>query len=162
MGWRNPWRFSFDSLNGDMWIADVGQNEFEEINREPSGTPGRNYGWRCFEAAAEYNTSGCQDRSHYTFPVAAYEHGSGLPCGGSVSGGYVYRGQDYPKLNGFYFYADYCSGQIYSLDASQATYTSHPTLETELRITTFGIDNRGELYLADISKGTIYQLVDSR
>ena len=159
LGWRNPWRFSFDSQTGDMWIADVGQNQFEEVNREPAGKSGRNYGWRCFEAADQYNDEGCRDKSNYTFPVAVYEHKPGQPCGGSVSGGYVYRGEDYPQLNGFYFYADYCSGDIYSLDAAQATYTSHLTMETQLRITTFGVDKDGELYLADVSEGAIYQVV---
>jgi len=157
-GWRNPWRFSFDALTGDMWIGDVGQGQIEEINHEPAGKSGRNYGWRCWEGAQPYKSGGCsEDKSHYTFPVAQYEHEGGA-CGGSVTGGYVYRGTAQPALDGYYFYADYCQGRIYSLDSGQATFTAHLIKATELKITTFGVDNSGELYLADAASGTIYQI----
>lgn len=156
-GLRNPWRISFDSQTGDMWIGDVGQNAFEEINHEPKGEGGRNYGWRCWEAGAEYNAERCGDKSNYTFPVAQYKH-QGASCGGSVSGGFVYRGQAQPALSGHYFYADYCHGNVYGLNTAGATFTAKLLKNTEFGITTFGVDSAGELYLADAKSGTIYQL----
>ncbi|HEX9679418.1 MAG TPA: PQQ-dependent sugar dehydrogenase [Candidatus Saccharimonadales bacterium] len=159
LGWRNPWRFSFDPLNGDMWVADVGQNKAEEINHEPANTGGRNYGWRCYEGANEHNLqSGCKNKSNYTFPVAQYPH-EGSSCRGSVTGGYVYRGEAYATLRGFYIYGDYCKGRIYLLDSSQATYTANLIKQTDLSISTFGRDSRGELYLADAAKGQVFKVV---
>ena len=158
-GWRNPWRFSFDSKTGDMWIGDVGQSKFEEVDHEPAGKSGRNYGWRCYEGVEKYNAKSCQDKSSYTFPVEIYEHEAGEPCGGSISGGYVYRGQQFPQLEGFYFYADYCKGRLYALDSTQPTYTANLINEGDIRVSTFGVDNQGELYLADVVNGVIYQLV---
>src|SRR5690606_21188454 len=99
-GLRNPWKFSFDRETGDVWIADVGQNAVEEINRQPSITEGINYGWRCYEGNSPYQTSGCAAQETMTFPVATYNHPGGR-C--SVTGGFVYRGENYPNLSGKYF-----------------------------------------------------------
>ena len=109
---RNPWKFSFDRLNGDIWIADVGQQDYEEINRATLSEGDLNYGWRCYEGNATYNTSGCPSPSALTFPVAEYNHiTSGLfKC--SITGGYRYRGNTYANFQGLYFFADYCSGEI--------------------------------------------------
>lgn len=156
MGWRNPWRLSFDRSSGDMWVADVGENKIEEVNHEPSGSAGRNYGWRCFEGTEELNLSGCGERSNYTFPVAQYAHIDG-PCN-SITGGFVYRGQKYPALNGYYFYADYCTGNIYNLKSAQATYSGGLLKSTAFNISTFGEDSVGELFLADAKTGAIYQI----
>lgn len=156
MGLRNPWRISFDSQTGDMWIGDVGQNAFEEINHEPRGQGGRNYGWRCWEGAKTYNDEGCLDKSNYTFPVTQYQH-EGDSCGGSVTGGFVYRGSQ-TAMSGHYFYADYCKGRIYALNAAGPTYTALMLRDTDFGITTFGVDNSGEIHLADAKTGTIYQL----
>ena len=156
-GLRNPWRISFDNQTGDMWIGDVGQNAYEEINHEPKNKGGRNYGWRCWEAGAEYNDDGCGDKSAYTFPVAQYKH-EGASCGGSVTGGFVYRGSSQADMSGHYVYADYCKGRIYALNSAGPTFTAKLLKDTDFGITTFGVDSGGELYLADAKTGTIYQL----
>ena len=151
-GVRNPWKFSFDRENGDIWIADVGQGAIEEINHQPSTEAGLNYGWRCYEGNNTYNTSGCADSDTMTFPVASYTH-SGGRC--SITGGYIYRGSSYPNLTGTYFYADYCSGQIgvYAFGQPAAFVTELPGTF----ITTFGEDVNGELYLA--GSGKVYKIV---
>ena len=156
LGWRNPWRISFDGQTGDLWVGDVGQNKAEEIDHEPKATGGRNYGWRCYEGTAQFKADGCKDKSSYTFPVAQYEHTN--PNCDSITGGFVYRGQDFPDLSGYYFYADYCRGDIYVLNSAEATFTARMIKDTGLSISTFGEDNRGEVFLADMITGTIYQL----
>lgn len=155
-GLRNPWRISFDSA-GNLWIADVGQNAYEEINRQPAGQSGLNFGWRCFEANADYNQEGCEDASNYTMPVASYAH-EGNGCTGSIAGGYVYEGQGYPALSGMYLAADYCTGKLYRLNSNSIETGLTTIRQTELRVTTFGTDSTGELYLADAGSGTIYQI----
>jgi hypothetical protein len=116
IGVRNPWRWSFDRITGDMWIADVGQNAYEEVNVQPaSSAGGENYGWRCYEANNTYNTSGCLAQSNYTFPVYNYGHTGGA-C--SVTGGYVYRGNVYNTKNiviGLDSLDDYIRSQFYDL-----------------------------------------------
>jgi glucose/arabinose dehydrogenase len=145
-GLRNPWRFSFDSANGDIWIADVGQDSFEEIDVERAGSPGGvNYGWdvmeadRCFEPA-----EGC-DPNGLTLPVAEYPHADGC----SVTGGYVYRGERWPALVGTYFFGDYCSGTIWALDASDPSSGAMKVLETDNRISAFGRNRRAEILMLD-------------
>jgi hypothetical protein len=140
-----------------MWIGDVGQNAFEEINHEPKNQGGRNYGWRCWEAAAEYNDEGCANKSNYTFPVAQYKH-EGNSCRGSVTGGLVYRGAAQADLNGYYFYADYCKGNLYALNSAGPTFSAKLLKTTPFGITSFGADSAGELYLTDAKTGTIYRL----
>src|SRR5690606_35868014 len=113
-GLRNPWRNSFDRLTGDLYIADVGQGSWEEVNFQPaSSTGGENYGWRCYEGNAPYNTSGCGPQSNYDFPFHVYPIGGQSEC--AITGGYVYRGEDIPGLDGTYFFSDFCSAKIWSL-----------------------------------------------
>ena len=151
-GLRNAWKFSFDRETGEVWIADVGQNQIEEINMMPSTDAGLNYGWRCYEGNNTYDTSGCGSPDDMTFPVATYSH-SGGRC--SITGGYVYRGELYPNLEGYYFYADYCSGEIgtYQNGGSSSFVTNIPSTF----ITAFGEDANGELYVAGSNK--IYRIV---
>ncbi len=160
VGLRNPWRFSFDSHSGAMFIGDVGQNSREEIDVQPGGTNGGvNYGWRCYEGTMVFNFSACSESTDYTFPVAEYVN-DGERC--AVTGGYVYRGQDYPQLRGDYFYIDFCSGELFSFRSHASKQKSGPvralgTFEN-LMISSFGEAADGELYAADLVSGTIYQL----
>ncbi len=154
-GYRNPWRFSFDRLTGDMYIGDVGQNDREEIDFEPAGSAGGgNYGWRCYEGSAPYNLSGCSlDPDDYIFPIHEYTHAEGC----AVTGGYVYRGTRFPTLAGHYFFADYCSGIVWDLlpdGMGGWTLTDHGSVLGNP--TAFGESSRGDLYVADASDGTIY------
>lgn len=157
-GLRNPWRFTFDRETGDLWIADVGQNTYEEVDLQPrSSIGGENYGWRRMEGFHCFNpASGCQDPS-FTMPILEYSHDGGA-C--SITGGYRYRGTRYPRMRGMYFYGDYCSGTIWgATQQSDGTWSSQRLLSTRLRISTFGEDVNGELYVADLN-GAVYQLAD--
>jgi glucose/arabinose dehydrogenase len=154
-GLRNPWRFSFDRSTHALFIGDVGQNDYEEIDVEAAGRGGRNYGWRVMEGRHCYNASTC-NRSGKTLPIVEYTHAFGC----SVTGGYVYRGKRYPSLNGAYFYGDYCSGRIWAMDAAAALRGSsrvRQVLDTGLSISSFGEDQSGELYVVNLS-GTISKL----
>jgi glucose/arabinose dehydrogenase len=160
LGLRNPWRFSFDRLTGDMWIGDVGQENIEEIDFQPADSPGgENYGWRCYEGNATYRTTGCGASANYTFPVHTYE--SNMPVGCSINGGFVYRGESYPLLYGKYLFSDYCSGRIWALSRNEAD----EWVSTELfdgpnyHYTAMGEDNQGEIYITSVD-GRIYQLRD--
>ena len=159
-GLRNPWRYSFDRQFHDLYIGDVGQGTWEEINFQPANTGGLNYGWRCYEGNNAYNLSGCSaNPSVYTFPIDVYESNNG-PC--AVTGGFVYRGTWYPEMNGRYFYGDYCSGQIWSVQTDPpGAFPTTYHLDTSYLISTFGEDAYGELYLADRSGGRIYRLQDN-
>jgi glucose/arabinose dehydrogenase len=169
-GLRNPWRNAFDRETGDLVIADVGQNVWEEVNFAPAGTAGANYGWRCFEADAPSTPSttnpcgSCTDPLCPMIPPAyAYQHALGR-C--SVTGGYIYRGFDIPDLRGTYFFADYCTGEIWSGAFVGDTLTSVQNRTVELEpaglsigdITSFGEDARGELYICD-PDGEVYKIV---
>ncbi len=150
-GLRNPWRFSFDRLTGDMFIADVGQNAVEEVSFQPaSSTGGENYGWRLMEGSACFNPSfNCNDGS-LVLPIAEYANLGGN-CGGSITGGYRYRGARFPQLNGVYFFADYCTGDFYGAVEEGGSWMKIGPRETPLNIRTFGEDELGEVYLADAS-----------
>jgi glucose/arabinose dehydrogenase len=149
-GLRNPWRFSFDRLTKDLWIGDVGQDLWEEIDFVSAGTPGGlNFGWNKMEGRHPYKGS---NQPEFTAPVAEYPHGA--EC--SVTGGYVYRGAALPEWQGVYFYGDYCSGKIWGLPRP-ALGQSQLLFQTGFRISTFGVDEAGELYVADYN-GTIYRL----
>jgi len=154
-GLRNPWRFSFDSLTGDLWIGDVGQGSVEEIDRvDPRTDGGANLGWNLMEGSRCY-TDGCSTDG-LVLPVAEYGHDQGC----SVTGGYVHRGEAFGSLEGWYLFADYCSGLLFGIDAD-ATGVNEPVtlLQTDLSISAFGQDTAGELYLADHGSGTIYRIV---
>jgi uncharacterized repeat protein (TIGR01451 family) len=161
-GLRNPWRFSFDRHTGDLWIGDVGQNNWEEVNFRWNGTAaGENFGWRCKEGnhLAYTEFAPCNDPSQVAEmvnPLAEYPHS----VGASITGGYVYRGDQYPGLQGVYFFADYVYGKVFSLTRLNGGGWSEPQveLETNLKISTFGEDEAGEIYLADYQGGKIYRL----
>jgi glucose/arabinose dehydrogenase len=158
VGVRNPWKFSFDRQTGDLWIADVGQNAIEEINKATSTEAGLNYGWRCYEGNSPYNTSGCGGSSNYTFPVAQYTHASTGGC--SLTGGYVYTGTTYPNLQNKYIFADYCNNRIGYVATSGGAITWTPNSFTG-NIASFGEDVNGELYVAGISNGIISRVIDT-
>ena len=156
LGLRNPWRFSFDRLTGDLWIGDVGQGTREEIDFQPASSGGgENYGWRIMEGSTCYNPSSCS-AAGLVLPVAEYDHGQGC----SVTGGHVYRGAAFPRLLGRYFFADLCSGTLWALRRDGGAWATDVALDTPYGITAFGEDAEGELYLADYSGGTIYRIVD--
>ncbi|HEX5011886.1 MAG TPA: PQQ-dependent sugar dehydrogenase [Planctomycetota bacterium] len=169
IGVRNPWRWSFDRETGDLWIGDVGQDAHEEIDFEPFASGGHNYGWRCMEGFSCTGLSGCVcNDAALTLPIHDYGHGGGK-C--SVTGGYVYRGPALPDWNGIYFFADYCTAQVWSLvyDGVTATVTERtaelaPGGGLSLNsITSFGEDNDGELYVCDqggaTGTGEIFKMV---
>ena len=157
-GLRNPWRFSFDRVTGDMYIADVGQNAWEEVSYQPaSSVGGENYGWRIMEGAHCFNPSNCSSAG-LILPVTEYSHSLGC----SVIGGYAYRGSDYPWLRGVYFYADYCSGRIWGLEqVSPGRWLSAEKLDTPHSISSFGEDENGELYVLEHANGRVYKLASS-
>jgi putative cell wall-binding protein len=160
LGLRNPWRFGFDRANGDLWIADVGQGSWEEVNRATAASGrgrGANFGWSVMEGAHCYNASTCS-QAGLTLPLAEYAHGSG-DC--SVTGGYVYRGSASPVLTGLYLFGDFCSGRIWSVAAGGPAIQA-PTLllDTTLGISSFGEDAAGELYVVSLG-GSIHRLVAS-
>ena len=159
VGLRNPWRFSFDRLTGAIWIADVGQDTWEEVNYQaPGSAGGQNYGWRCYEGEQAFNLSGCAAQSEYAFPVATYRNNSSTGC--SITGGYVYRGAQYPDMYGYYLYADYCTGRFWSLapDGQGGWQNANLANLNNTQFVTFGEDSEGELYVAAISDGDIYRV----
>lgn len=156
LGLRNPWRFSFDRQTGDLYIGDVGQGNYEEIDLQPHTSPGgENYGWRIMEGAHCFNSGSCS-QSGLTLPIAEYDHSRGC----SVTGGFVYRGQQFPRLQGVYFYGDYCSGNFWGLRQTSANPQNGLLLDTSYSISTFGEDEAGEVYLTDYGTGDIYRLTD--
>ncbi|GHC54689.1 glucose dehydrogenase [Ulvibacter litoralis] len=153
-GLRNPWRFSFDSITGDIWIGDVGQGDVEEIDRAQSSEGGLNYGWRCYEGSQTYNTSGCPSASELTFPFAEYSSSSSTSnC--SITGGIVYRGGTFADLYGLYFYADVCSGLIGSVN-NDGDIIEYGTFNNSW--VSFGVDNYEELYIVALG-GSIYKII---
>lgn len=156
VGLRNPWKFSFDMANGDLWIADVGQNQYEEINYVASPTPtGLNFGWKCYEGTHVY--SSCSGTTSFTAPLTEYAHGASN-C--SITGGYVYRGTQYPALIGKYIFADYCANKIGYVSAGSSTITWTGALSTSA-ITTFGQDLNGNVYVGSSGSGTIFKIIDT-
>jgi glucose/arabinose dehydrogenase len=159
-GLRNPWRFSFDRLTGDLYVGDVGEGRAEEINVSPAGNgagSGANYGWNIMEGDACFEpASGC-DRTGLALPVLQYDHSEGC----SVTGGYVYRGSAIPALQGTYFYSDFCSGWVRSFRFSSGAAAEEqewPALQAG-GVTSFGQDDAGELYVLT-SGGSVYRIVE--
>ncbi len=151
-GLRNPWRISFDRANGDLWIGDVGQNEYEEIDYLPFGSMGgANFGWSEMEGFHDYYG---EAKPGLILPVVEYSHQFGC----SVSGGYVYRGAAIPEWNGIYFYGDYCSGKVWGIISIEGEWRSQLLFETGMGIASFGEDEAGELYLLDDYSGGVYRL----
>ena len=154
-GLRNPWRFSFDRATGDLYIADVGQNAYEEVNFQPAASPGgQNYGWNVMEGMHCYKDADCE-RAGLTPPVAEYAHGAG-DC--SITGGHVYRGDRHPALRGVYLYGDFCSGRLWGLRRDAAGWASALLLESGLNVSSFGEDESGEVYLTDYGRGEVYRI----
>jgi glucose/arabinose dehydrogenase len=159
LGLRNPWRFSFDRLTGDLFIADVGQQDIEEVNYQPADSEGgENYGWRLMEGSQCYEPSVNCYNDMLELPILEYDHSIGC----SITGGYRYRGDENPGLWGTYFYGDFCSGRIWgAVENRNGEWTTTELLDTELRIASFGEDENGELYLAHFSSsnGIIYRIL---
>ena len=155
-GLRNPWRFSFDAATGDLWIGDVGQNAIEEIDHVPAADgagKGTNFGWSAYEGSSRYNDD--QDAPDSWMPVYEYEHGAD---GCSVTGGFVYRGQAIPALQGAYVYGDYCAAGVRALVADGNQVTDRAVLSDQPgQVVSFGTDAKGELYVVSLS-GSIYRL----
>ncbi len=157
LGLRNPWRFSFDRLTGDLYIADVGQSAFEEVDFQPVMSPGgENYGWRIMEGAhCNANIDPACSSAGLVLPVAEYGHGP--EC--SITGGFVYRGQAFPRIQGIYIYADLCSGKFWGLQRNGSVWQNTLLLVEPHTISTFGEDEAGNLYAADLFTGIVYEIV---
>jgi len=154
-GLRNPWRFSFDRLTGDLYIADVGQNGWEEIDFLPAGSPtAANFGWNYREGAHPFRGTPPADLKLID-PVFEYSHGDGC----SVTGGYVYRGVALPEFRGVYLFSDYCSGVVWGLlKGANGSWQSQELFVTDYNPSSFGQDNDGEIYLINQGGGSILQL----
>ncbi len=157
-GLRNPWRFSFDRATGDLWIGDVGQNSWEEIDYRAAARVGKlaNYGWSRYEGKTTYDSGKpLVRRGALVFPVVVYSHSAGC----SVTGGYVYRGSAVPAARGRYFYGDFCHGTIWSFRVSHGRASAPVQASfTVPSISSFGEDANGELYATSLSNGTVYKL----
>lgn len=176
-GLRNPWRNSFDRQTGELFIADVGQNAWEEINKQTTGSPGgQNWGWRCYEGFKPFNTGGCPPPSELEFPIYAYPISGQSEC--SITGGYVYRGCDIPDLQGQYIFGDFCSSEIWAMDPRDSNLPFDPSqggtdpaesIRSQLspsveglninNISAFGEDARGEVYIVDFAFGRIFKII---
>ena len=156
VGVRNPWRFSFDSANGDLWIGDVGQNEWEEIDLATAasgGGRGVNFGWSAMEGTHRRNDDQSPDGA--TGPIYEYPHGDD---GCSVSGGVVYRGSAVPSLDGWYVFGDYCSGYVTALHATGGVLDGTVQLGNIVNVVSFGIGPDGALYALSVGRGTLYRI----
>jgi glucose/arabinose dehydrogenase len=164
LGLRNPWRFSFDHQTHEIFVADVGQWAWEEINARPASATAENYGWSCYEGThlnPDTSMSECEPPSAYTMPVFEYANDDET-C--SVTGGFVYRGQQHPALAGQYLFTDFCAGYIWELsrDASgDWTATRHDYPQRRNGLTTFGEGVDGELYVANMLAGALYRVVQT-
>ncbi len=155
-GLRNPWRFSFDRQTGDLWIGDVGQNNVEEISFQAANSQGgENYGWVCFEGNRENIDDGC-DEDELTYPIFQYTVSEGR----SITGGYVYRGNTYPDLKGYYLLADFVTNRFWTIKQEENGSFSSTALGKQSlgSVSTFGEDVNGELFLASYSGGAIFQV----
>ncbi len=156
IGLRNPWRFSFDRLTGDLFIGDVGQENWEEINFQTADSSGgQNFGWNIMEGNVCYNALTC-GTTKLTLPVFTYPNASTENC--SVTGGYVYRGKAIPALDGIYIFGDFCSGSIFGLQKHGIGWQSEPLTNTNFWISSFGEDENGEIYVADMVGGGVYRI----
>ncbi len=157
VGLRNPWRISFDSMTGDLFIADVGQAQWEEVNFQPANSTGsENYGWSVMEASECTGGGNECDQSGLTLPVAQYNHDDG-DC--AISGGEVYRGTKYPNLYGMYLFGDYCTGKIWGMTPNGTDWVTTLLADTSFSISTFGLGENGDLYLASPADG-VYLVSD--
>ena len=157
LGLRNPWRYSFDRLTGDLYIADVGQNLWEEVDLQPGNQDGgQNYGWPIMEASHCYPADHQCDQAGLTLPLLEYGRAQGC----SVTGGYVYRGEEFPGFQGIYLFGDYCSGRIWGVAAQAGSEPKVVQLaRADVQLSSFGEDEQGELYLLDMGRGELFRLV---
>lgn len=154
-GLRNPWRFSFDATTGDLWIGDVGQDLWEEIDHLAAGSPGgADFGWPLYEGDHLFKAT--RRLPGFTWPVTEYSHA----LGDAVTGGYVYRGTAYPAMRGLYVFGDFGSGRIWTLARTGSGWTRRLARTTGYQISTFGVDGAGELWAADWTAGKIHRLGD--
>ncbi len=159
LGLRNPWRFSFDRTTGDLYMGDVGQRDWEEIDHQRAqSNGGENYGWNIMEGTHCYPDPPC-DQSGLVLPVTEYDHSDGN-C--SVTGGFVYRGSGNPNLQRIYVYGDFCSGRIWGFVREEGVWQTSLLADSDLRITSFGEDQAGNLYVIDFESGTIYEIIEMR
>jgi len=160
-GLRNPWRISMDTSRNELWIADVGQDRWEEVNMAPADLGGLNYGWRCYEGNAAFNTSGCNLNATFLAPVHVYANQFNTGC--SVTGGFVYRGKAYPGLSGMYIYCDFCTGLFWGIvKKADGTFQNQLLGDfDDMEFATFGTDNAGEMWVAGLGNGTIYKISDA-
>jgi glucose/arabinose dehydrogenase len=160
-GVRNPWRFSFDRANGDLYVGDVGQFSREEVNYQPGDSPGgENYGWRLKEGDDCYDPpSGCEIPG-LTDPIHDYAHGFFFGGECAVIGGFVYRGERFPRFDGTYFFADWCSGRVWATEHASGSWPIAEVLDSAMNPQTFGEDEAGELYVADDADRMLYRLID--
>lgn len=160
-GLRNPWRWSFDRQTGDLWLGDVGQDGWEEVDFTPANAPApQNYGWRCFEGTHPYVSTGCSLSATYNVPIMEY---AGYNNNGhqsvSVTGGYVYRGQAYPDMAGWYVYADWSRGTMWTLKrGTDGTYLNAPQPVTVADPVSFGEGTDGALYVLSFYAGTVFSV----
>src|SRR5690625_4971770 len=158
-GLRNPWRFSFDRDTGDVFIADVGQDAWEEVNFQPaSSTGGDNYGWNVMEGLHCYPPGRQCNSEAFVLPIIEYAHSRENGC--SITGGYVYRGSNIPHLAGKYVFADYCSGRMWQAEYVDDNKEWQVTVlyDSSLQLSSFGEDANGELYVTDLSTGLVYKM----
>ena len=156
-GWRNPWRFSFDRATGDIYMAEVGEYDYESIDFQPADSNGgENYGWPILEGSHCFADEYCE-RSGLVEPVAEYQSHVGDDPECAVIGGYVYRGKRYPMLQGVYLFSDYCSGKVWALKKQEGVWTKTEMLDIYALVSSFGEDEAGEIYIVDIH-GKIYHL----
>ena len=161
VGLRNPWKFSFDQTTGDLWIGDVGQDDYEEIDFVENGSfENTNFGWSCYEGLSSHIVGNCPTNANFVSPAfnyAGYNHNGNKSA--SVTGGYVYRGSLYPTINGWYFFADYASNDFWKTKRNNdGSFTTIPIGKLISNPVAFGQDNLGEIYVASYSTGTIYKL----
>ena len=160
-GLRNPWRFSFDRLNGDLFIGDVGEGGWEEINHVAAGGQGgENFGWPCFEGDDVFSTNGCGSAEDYSFPITALAHGSAPNNNCSIVAGFRYRGQSYSRLRGWYFYTDWCTGLLWAAEPDNQNSWSayHVASLSPFGFTGFGESETGELYVT--GSWRVMQVID--
>ncbi len=159
LGLRNPWRWSFDSLTGDIYIGDVGQNAYEEIDFQPAGTGGLNYQWRRYEGFHDHNTGTAITVGVSTPPILETRRADGDR---SITGGHVYRGSRFPRMEGVYIFADYLSGRAYAAQRQGTNWLMRSYPGIVANVATFGEDEAGNLYLSNLGNGLVYEVRDSR
>jgi glucose/arabinose dehydrogenase len=159
-GLRNPWRFSFDRVTADLYIADVGQHSWEEVDFQLGGSPGgQNYGWNRMEGNHTYPPGSPPPPFPTIRPVTEYPHGVNDAYGCSVTGGFVSRSTLFPAMRGIYFFADFCTGKVFGLRRVSTSWSAAQLADTPFLISTFGEDGGGNLYVADYATGRIFLIM---